>query len=99
MKKNTLFLFFISFSFVGFAQNTTNQQLKTEKSTIAKVVISKENQASSYAKGTLLRKPGEKIQTTVNGVVVSQQNYQPAYPTRLYEPKPEPAPIKEIKNN
>jgi hypothetical protein len=87
MKKTIILFGFIGFCSIGFSQTTISNNNNNSTATDVKtVVVNKAN-----------LKPvriGEKIQTTVEGVVKHSKTYKPQYPVSMIDPEKQP-----IKNN
>tara|TARA_R110001592_G_scaffold101280_1_gene286524 strand:+ start:973 stop:1242 length:270 start_codon:yes stop_codon:yes gene_type:complete len=84
MKQILLFLGFFIFSMYGFSQTSLSNSIESNSND--KLSLHQANGKSSY-----MKRKGEKIQTTENGIVIHQQDYKPDYPTPLHEPKIKPS--------
>ncbi len=87
MKKMIAVVSFVCIAAVGFSQTSTNQQTNTEKTKVLKKRVTQKGQLLLPNTQKGLIKPVEKIQTTVDGVVVTDVPYKPEYPTPMYEQK------------
>ena len=91
MKKTIILLGFISFSAVAFSQAEVVKTNYNNNSTKAELI------ALDKA-GFKPVKLGEKIQTTMNGVVRHSEDYKPEYPINKTLIKKDVVAIKAIKN-